>query len=103
MSARKKKPEPTPPDQAPVAIPYSWPEKRWPPTVLPGNQAAARHLVRCHKAELTKVGALHRNPGSRELYIMGAQFHRWLERPATERAVRDFRPSGINTKKEQRT
>jgi hypothetical protein len=97
VSARKKKPEPTPP-QVPVAIPHSWPVKRWPPTVFPGDQAAARHLVRCHKTELTKVGALRRLDGSRDLFILGAQFHRWLERPDTERAVRDFRPSGINQK-----
>ena len=103
MTASKKKAAKEAAPPVLVNIPHSWPVKRWPPTVFPGNQAAARHLVRCHKAELTKVGALHRNPGSRELYIMGAQFHRWLERPATERAVRDFRPSGINTKKEQRT
>jgi hypothetical protein len=98
VSARKKRLEPTLP-QVPVAIPHSWPVKRWPPTVFPGDQAAARHLVRCHKAELTKCGALRRLAGSRDRFIMGAAFHQWLERPQTTLAVDDFRPGGINNSK----
>jgi hypothetical protein len=84
MSAATKKKNPVRPAAPSKAIradvaPHSWYVSRWTehaPGVVPNTTAAARHLVRCHRDELTAAGALTRV--GRELVIMGAPYSAWL-------------------------
>jgi hypothetical protein len=53
-------------------LPHSWSLRDWPPHVYPGRLSAARNLVRKHRAELIKCGALTRI--DRRLTVLGAGF-----------------------------
>jgi len=47
------------------------------PDVYPNTTSRARYLIRAHKTELLAAGALCRV--GRELVVIGAKYHRWLE------------------------
>ena len=61
-----------------ASIPHSWPVSDWPQSVTPGNNRAARHLVRVNKAELMECGALCRV--GRNLTIIGEGYAVFLAR-----------------------
>ena len=65
---------------APPALPHSWTVASWPATVYPGDVGKAKYLIRVHKDELLKAGALARV--GRELCVFGTQYERWLQRQA---------------------
>lgn len=56
----------------------SWSVAGWPPTVYPGDAQRGRYLVRAHRDELLRAGALARV--GRELVVIGPRYVRWLER-----------------------
>lgn len=74
MSARTR--------SAATEIPHSWDLEGWPSTVFPGTTSRARYIVRTHKDELIREGALARV--GRELVVFGARYTRWLEKRASE-------------------
>jgi hypothetical protein len=57
-------------------LPHSWPVNQWPVEVAPGRVSAGRNLVRKHKAELLRCGALTRV--GRELVILGQGYAEFL-------------------------
>lgn len=63
-------------------VPHSWDLEGWPSTVFPGSTSRARYIVRTHKDELLREGALARV--GRELVVFGARYTRWLEKRATD-------------------
>jgi hypothetical protein len=63
-------------------VPHSWDLEGWPPTVFPGSTSRARYIIRTHKTDLIREGALARV--GRELVIFGARYARWLEKRAAE-------------------
>jgi hypothetical protein len=67
---------------ATTEIPHSWDLEGWPSTVFPGTTSRARYIVRTHKDELIREGALARV--GRELVVFGARYTRWLEKRASE-------------------
>ena len=62
-------------------IPHSWDLEGWPPSVFPGTTTRARYIIRTHKDELIREGALARV--GRELVVFGARYVRWLEKRAS--------------------
>lgn len=69
------------------SLPHSWTVQQWPTSVFPCNVGKARYLVRVHRDELLKAGALVRI--GRELVVFGEPFSRWLQRGASR--VQDYR------------
>jgi hypothetical protein len=65
-----------------AAVPHSWDLEGWPSTVFPGTPSRARYIVRTHRDELMREGALARV--GRELVIFGAKYARWLEKRAAD-------------------
>lgn len=65
-----------------AAVPHSWDLEGWPATVFPGTTSRAKYIVRTHKDELIREGALARV--GRELVVFGARYTRWLEKRASE-------------------
>lgn len=63
-------------------LPHSWDLEGWPSTVFPGTTSRARYIVRTHRDELIREGALARV--GRELVVFGARYVRWLEKRASE-------------------
>jgi hypothetical protein len=53
-------------------LPHSWCLRDWPAWVYPGRLSAARNLVRVHREELIKCGALTRI--DRRLTVLGAGY-----------------------------
>lgn len=68
-------------------LPHSWTVQQWPVSVFPCNAGKARYLVRVHRDELLKAGALVRI--GRELVVFGEPFSRWLQRGASK--VQNYR------------
>jgi hypothetical protein len=63
-----------------TTLPHSWPISVWPADVYPNDRKKARYLVRSHKDELLREGALVRV--GRELVIIGAPYSKWLQKKA---------------------
>ncbi len=63
-------------------VPHSWDLENWPPAVFPSSTSRARYIIRTHKDELIREGALARV--GRELVVFGARYVRWLEKRASE-------------------
>ena len=63
-------------------VPHSWPVSNWPAEVWPNDTAKAHWMVRVHRNELVKMGALAR--AGRELIILGARYEKWLQRRVAE-------------------
>jgi len=63
-------------------VPHSWDIEHWPDHVYPGSPSRARYLIRSHKDDLIRAGALARV--GRELVIFGSRFARWLETHASD-------------------
>lgn len=63
-----------------IEVPHSWSVNDWPEHVYPNTAHRARYLVRAHRDELMRAGALARV--GRQLVIIGAPFSRWLQRQA---------------------
>ncbi len=61
-----------------VAVPHSWSFETWPATVYPGTTSRARYVVRAHRDELIREGALARV--GKEIIILGDRYARWLQR-----------------------
>jgi hypothetical protein len=61
-------------------LPHSWTVEQWPSTVFPNQTAKARYLLRVHRDDLLRAGAIARV--GRELIIFGGPFDRWLKRGA---------------------
>ena len=59
----------------------SWAVKKWPTNVFPGCPGRGRRVVREHRTELLKAGAIARV--GRELVVIGARYQKWLEKQAT--------------------
>ena len=60
---------------------HSWPISKWPADIYPNDSKKARHLVRSHKNELLREGALVRV--GRELVAIGAPYSKWLQKKAS--------------------
>lgn len=58
-------------------IPHSWPARKWPTSVHPGDINAARWMVRSFRNELVAAGALARV--GKALVVIGPRYVRWLE------------------------
>ena len=58
----------------------SWSVSTWPNDVYPNDPKRARYLVRVHKDDLLRFGALARV--GRELIIFGKGYQKWLQRKA---------------------
>lgn len=56
----------------------SWSIETWPEHVWPGSPIRARYLIRTHRDDLLRSGALARV--GRELVILGPRFERWLQK-----------------------
>jgi hypothetical protein len=65
-----------------ATVPHSWDLEGWPSTVFPGTTSRARYIIRTHKDELIREGALARV--GRELVVFGGKYIRWLEKRASE-------------------
>ena len=63
-----------------TTLPHSWPISEWPADVYPNDRKKARYLVRSHKDELLREGALVRV--GRELVAIGAPYSKWLQKKA---------------------
>lgn len=63
-------------------LPHSWDLEGWPPSVFPGTTSRGRYIVRSHRDDLLKEGAIARV--GREIVIFGARYARWLERRAAD-------------------
>lgn len=63
-------------------VPHSWDLEGWPASVFPGTTSRARYIVRSHRDDLLKEGAIARV--GRELVIFGARYTRWLEKRAAD-------------------
>lgn len=63
-------------------VPHSWDLDGWPASVFPGSTSRGRYIVRTHKDDLMREGALARV--GRELVVFGARYTRWLEKRASE-------------------
>lgn len=61
--------------------PHSWDLEHWPQHVFPHTPNRARYIVRSHRNELLRAGAISRV--GRELVIVGARYARWLEQRAS--------------------
>jgi hypothetical protein len=61
-------------------IPHSWPIPSWPTSVYPCSESRGRYIVRMHREELKKAGALVRV--GRDLVIFGAEYSAWLQKQA---------------------
>ena len=68
--------------QSNTSVPHSWDLEGWPSTIFPGSASRARYIVRTHKDELIREGALARV--GRELVVFGPRYCRWLEKRASE-------------------
>lgn len=62
------------------SLPHSWPIADWPVAVYPNDPKKARYIVRAHKDDLHRMGALVRV--GRELVIIGGPYFKWLQRNA---------------------
>lgn len=60
--------------------PHSWAVTDWPTQVYPHNASKGRYIVRAHRDDLLKAGALVRI--GRDLVVLGAAYSRWLESQA---------------------
>jgi hypothetical protein len=58
-------------------VPHSWPARKWPESVHPGEINAARWIVRSFRNELVAAGALARV--GKCLVVIGPRYVRWLE------------------------
>lgn len=58
----------------------SWSISDWPAEVYPGSPDRARYLVRAHRDDLLRAGALARV--GRELVILGDRYSKWIQRQA---------------------
>jgi hypothetical protein len=61
-------------------LPHSWAIDGWPPTVFPNSVTKARYLIRVHRDELIRAGALCRI--GRDLIVLGDGYARWLQKKA---------------------
>ena len=61
-------------------IPHSWDISSWPESVYPNSPSRGRYLIRKHKDDLLREGALCRV--GKELVCIGARYARWLEKQA---------------------
>jgi len=64
-----------------TSIPHSWPINGWPGEMYPNSPDRARYLVRAHRDELVRDGALVRV--GRELVIIGEKYARWMQKRAS--------------------
>ena len=55
----------------------SWSVTDWPAEIYPGTASKARYLIRAHRDELLKAGALSRV--GRDFVVLGLGYLRWLE------------------------
>jgi hypothetical protein len=60
----------------------SWSLNDWPPDVYPGTSSKARYIVRVHRDELVKCGALARV--GRDLVLLGDRYAKWLQRRSSQ-------------------
>lgn len=61
-------------------VPHSWDIEHWPDHVYPGSPSRGRYVIRAHKDDLIREGALARV--GRELIVFGGRYVRWLEKRA---------------------
>jgi hypothetical protein len=64
-----------------TVVPHSWSINGWPTEVFPNTPPKARYLVRGHRDELIREGALVRV--GRELVVIGERYVRWLQKKAS--------------------
>jgi hypothetical protein len=57
-------------------MPQSWRLRDWPPEVVPNSTSAAKHLIRTHREELRKHGALSRV--GRDIIVIGEGYAAFL-------------------------
>lgn len=69
-------------------VPHSWSVATWPTEVWPHSADRARWLVRAHRDELVKAGAMTRV--GRELVVLGARYDKWLQRQAGNVTTYEF-------------
>ncbi len=67
---------------AAAEVPHSWDMEGWPASVFPGTTSRARYIVRSHRDDLLREGAIARV--GRELVIFGARYTRWLEKRTSD-------------------
>jgi hypothetical protein len=68
----------------PVAVatlPHSWSLQKWPESIYPNDRRKARYVVRAHRDELMRAGALARV--GRELIIFGRPYQIYLASQAS--------------------
>jgi hypothetical protein len=59
-----------------VPLPHSWRLCAWPPDVVPNSTSAAKHLIRTHREELRRFGALSRV--GRDIIVIGEGYAAFL-------------------------
>jgi len=59
----------------------TWSVNRWPASDFPHDPGAAKNLIRQHRADLVKAGALVRV--GRTLVVLGAPYREWLAQHAS--------------------